>query len=64
MAGVSPLTTVTKTELLDLAAAYAPYEKIESFVRTPAGDAWVVLDNDGGESRSPLIRFRELFPRW
>lgn len=59
--GVNPSTTIVKTLRIDLAPVYAPYEKIEGLTRTPAGDAWVVLDNDGGESASPLIRFRGLF---
>ena len=60
--GVTAATTIVKTLLLDLASTYAPYEKIEGLTRTPKGDAWVVLDNDGGESASPLIRFPGIFP--
>jgi hypothetical protein len=60
--GVLPSSRIAKTLLLNLAPVYAPYEKIEGFTRTPGGDAWVVLDNDGGESASPLIRFSGIFP--
>jgi hypothetical protein len=61
--GLSASNQIEKTLKLNLAAMFAPYEKIEGFTRTPSGDAWVVLDNDGGESASPLLRVPMLFPR-
>jgi hypothetical protein len=32
---------------------------VEGLTRTHDGDWWVVLDNDGGEFESRLLRFRD-----
>ncbi len=52
-------TTVTKALLSDLLPAFSPYEKVEGLARTVLGDYWVVLDNDGGEFESRLVRLRK-----
>lgn len=51
-------TTVVKTLLSDVRPLFTPYEKVEGLTRTVRGDYWVVLDNDGGEFESRLVRLR------
>jgi hypothetical protein len=59
-AGTLPGSTVQKTLLRDLLPIFTPYEKVEGLTRTwgdeSSGDLWVVLDNDGGEFESRLVR--------
>ena len=49
-------SAVSKTLLRDLLPLFTPYEKIEGLTRARDGGLWVVLDNDGGEFESRLIR--------
>ena len=51
-------SAVTKRLLRDVHPQFAPYEKVEGLAITWAGDLWVVLDNDGGEFESRLVRYR------
>jgi hypothetical protein len=53
-------STVTKSLLLNIQPQFTPYEKVEGLARTDDG-LWVVLDNDGGEFESRLVRYRGLF---
>ena len=50
---------IAKTLEADLLRAFTAYEKVEGLTRTRDGDWWVVLDNDGGEFESRLLRFRD-----
>jgi hypothetical protein len=52
-------SAITKTLKADLLRAFTPYEKVEGLTRTRDGDWWVVLDNDGGEFESRLLRLRD-----
>jgi hypothetical protein len=52
-------STVTKRLLRDVQPQFSPYEKVEGLAVTWAGDLWVVLDNDGGEFESRLVRYRK-----
>lgn len=47
--------TVTKVELRDVLAEFAPYEKIECLAVTAEGSLWVGLDNDGGAVESRFL---------
>jgi hypothetical protein len=51
--------TVSKRLLRDVQPQFAPYEKVEGLAVTRGGDLWVVLDNDGGEFESRLVRYRD-----
>ena len=53
-------STVTKRLLRDVQPQFTPYEKVEGLAVTWGGDLWVVLDNDGGEFESRLVRYRKL----
>jgi hypothetical protein len=53
-------STVTKQLLRDVFPEFTPYEKVEGLGLTINGDLWVVLDNDGGEFESRLVRYRHL----
>ena len=50
---------ITKKLKADLLLAFTPYEKVEGLTRTRDGEWWVVLDNDGGEFESRLLRLRD-----
>jgi hypothetical protein len=52
-------STVVKSLLRDVQPEFAPYEKVEGLALTKTGDLWVVLDNDGGEFESRLVRYEE-----
>lgn len=54
-------STVSKHLLQDVQLQFTPYEKVEGLAVTWGGDLWVVLDNDGGEFESRLVRYRKLF---
>ena len=54
-------STVTKKLLHDVFPQFTPYEKVEGLGLTINGDLWVVLDNDGGEFESRLVRYRHPF---
>jgi Esterase-like activity of phytase/LVIVD repeat len=51
-------SAVTKRLLRDVQPQFTPYEKVEGLAVTWDGDLWVVLDNDGGEFESRLVRYR------
>jgi Esterase-like activity of phytase/LVIVD repeat len=51
--------TVSKRLLRDVQPQFTPYEKVEGLAVTSGGDLWVVLDNDGGEFESRLVRYRQ-----
>jgi hypothetical protein len=53
-------STVSKRLLRDVQPQFTPYEKVEGLAVTWGGDLWVVLDNDGGEFESRLVRYRQL----
>lgn len=53
-------STVSKVQLRDVQPEFTPYEKVEGLAVTGAGDLWVVLDNDGGEFESRLVRYPQL----
>ncbi|MGH9146603.1 MAG: esterase-like activity of phytase family protein, partial [Vicinamibacterales bacterium] len=53
--------TVTKTLIRDVLPLFTPYEKVEGLTLTRHKDLWVVLDNDGGEVESRLVRIRRAF---
>jgi hypothetical protein len=55
-----PGSTVQKHLLRDILPIFTPYEKVEGLTRTESGDLWIVLDNDGGEFESRLVRL----PLW
>src|SRR5687768_6085273 len=50
---------ISKTLHTDLRAAFNPYEKVEGLTTTRSGALWVVLDNDGGEFESRLLKLRD-----
>ena len=52
--------TVTKRLLKNVQPQFTPYEKVEGLAVTWGGDLWVVLDNDGGEFESRLVRYNQL----
>ena len=52
-------STVSKRLLRDVQPQFTPYEKVEGLAVTRGGDLWVVLDNDGGEFESRLVRYRK-----
>ena len=52
-------SSITKSLKADLLRAFTPYEKVEGLTRTRDGAWWVVLDNDGGEFESRLVRLRD-----
>ncbi len=51
-----PGATVAKTLLRDVLPLFTPYEKVEGLALAGGHDLWVVLDNDGGEFESRLVR--------
>jgi hypothetical protein len=53
-----PGATVTTTLVLDALPLFTPYKKVEGLTPTVKGDLWIVLDNDGGELESRLVRVR------
>ena len=54
-------STVSKRLLKNVQPQFTPYEKVEGLAVTWGGDLWVVLDNDGGEFESRLVRYNQLF---
>ena len=54
-------STVSKRLLKNVQPQFTPYEKVEGLAVTWGGDLWVVLDNDGGEFESRLVRYDQLF---
>ena len=54
-------STVSKRLLKNVQPQFTPYEKVEGLAVTARGDLWVVLDNDGGEVESRLVRYSQLF---
>ena len=54
-------STVSKRLLKNVQPQFTPYEKVEGLAVTWGGDLWVVLDNDGGEFESRLVRYSQLF---
>ncbi len=50
--------TVRKRLLADLLTTFSPYEKVEGLAMMADRSLWVVLDNDGGEFESRLVRLR------
>ncbi len=56
-----PGATVTKTLVRDLLPLFTRTEKVEGLAVTGHRDLWVVLDNDGGQVESRLVRIRRAF---
>ena len=54
-------STVSKRLLKNVQPQFTPNEKVEGLAVTARGDLWVVLDNDGGEFESRLVRYSQLF---